>query len=103
MHRHRPLQVNDLFAREAELRALFNQNRVHFLLIELDTGATFCGVAKSATDPEKIERNVRNARTAHDTAVRFAREAHFDAKTKIEFDEKLDILKCLLTSLGEHL
>jgi hypothetical protein len=98
----RSFSGNDPFAREADLRKQFELNQLQFVLIELDTGATFCGVAKSSSAPEKVNRNIKNARTAYDTALRFAREVNFDSKSKSEFDAKLDQLKSLLVSLGEH-
>jgi hypothetical protein len=92
----------NVFLREAELRAQFEKNQVEFLLIELATGITFCNVAKSASNPEKMRRNTANAREAHDTALHFLRGAHFDDDTKTEFDTRMAQLKSLLGELGEH-
>ena len=91
----------NLFAREAELRQQFEQNRIDFLFTELDTAATFCGVAQTADDPEKIKRNVKNAREGYDTILKFKDGALLDAHAKSEFDEKFFHLKSLLRELGE--
>lgn len=93
---------NDPFAHHDELRREFESNQVQFVFTELDTAATFCEVAKSSSDPEKIKRNVANARTAYDTALKFAGSTPIDALLKIEFDAKLERAKSLLTALGEH-
>lgn len=87
--------------REAELRQQFENNRVQFLLTELDTGATFCDVAKTSNDPERTKRNIGNARTAYDTILRFQEGAQFDAKSKSEFEQKFSHLQSLLKELGE--
>jgi len=92
----------DLRIRETELREQFQANQVQFLLTELETGITFCNVAKSSADPEKIKRNVANACEAYKTLLRFAGRAHFDANSKSEFDNKLERLKSRLRDLGQH-
>jgi hypothetical protein len=91
----------DISTREKELREQFQDNQVQFLLTELEVAATFCKVAKSSADPEKIKRNVANARVAYKTALRFARGAHFDANSEREFDSRLAHLKSLLRDLGQ--
>ena len=92
----------DLFAREAQLREQFEGNQIQFLLTELDTATTFCNVAKSSQDPEKTKRNVANACDGYKTVQKFAPNAHFDAESKAEFDDKLTHLKSLLRELGQQ-
>jgi hypothetical protein len=92
----------NLFTREAELRQRFEQNRVDFLLTELDTATTFCDVANSSTDPAKTTRNVKNAREGYDTILKFQDGAQLDADQKHEFNRKFSALKSLLKDLGEH-
>jgi hypothetical protein len=91
----------NLFAREAELRHQFEQNRVDFLFTELDTATTFCDVARSSNDPDKTRRNIKNAREGYDTILKFQDGAVLNAQSKIEFDEKFSNLKSLLQGLGE--
>jgi hypothetical protein len=91
----------DLFAREAELRQRFEQNRAQFILTEVDVATTFCGVAQSSNDPVKTKRNIGNARLGHDTILRFLEGVHFDADQKSDFDQKFSHLKSLLKGLGE--
>lgn len=93
----------NLVTREAELRQQFEKNRVQFLQTELDTGTTFCEVAKSSNDPKKTKRNVANARAAYDTILKFQDGVPFDANQKSEFDQKFSHLKSLLEELGEDL
>ena len=100
---NRSLRGNDTFALQNELRKQFEGNQIQFVLTELDTAATFCDVAASAFDAEKTKRNIANARTAYDTALKFARNANFDEHTKIQFDTKRSRVEVLLTALGEHI
>ena len=100
---HRPPHANEPFALQNELRKEFEYNQVQFVLTELDTAATFCEVAKCASDPEKIKRNIANARLGYETALKFSRGANFDENAKFEFDSKRNNVKALLTALGEAL
>jgi hypothetical protein len=92
----------DLFAREQELRDQFESNQLQFLLIEVDTAITFCDVAKTSADPDRMRRNIANARTAYDTLLKFIGRAHFDAASKREFDQKFARLQSLLRGLGQQ-
>ena len=91
----------DLLARQQELREDLEKSRVQFLLTELDTAMTFCGVAKASTDPEKTKRNIGNAWKGYDTALRLARNAHLDQRTKNEFDDKVARVRSMLRELGQ--
>jgi hypothetical protein len=92
----------DLFEREKELREQFESNQIQFLLIEVDTATTFCSVAKSSANPERMKRNIANARTAYDTLLKFMDRANFDAASKSEFDHKFARLETLLRDLGQQ-
>jgi len=87
---------------EQELRDMFENNRVRFLLTELDTAATFCDVALASSDPQKTQRNIDNARTGYATAIELARKARFDERSKAEFEQRLGHLKSLLRNLGQE-
>lgn len=93
--------MSNHFARESQLRKQFEQNRAQFVMTEVSIGATFCEVAKSSGDPDKFKRNVENARTAHDTILKFVDGVHFDAESKLEFEQKFSHLKSLLRDLGQ--
>lgn len=93
----------DLFAREQELREQFETNQVQFLLIEVETAMTFCDVAKTSADPDRMSRNIANARTAYDTLLKFMDRVHFDANSKKEFDYKFARLQDLLRDLGQQI
>jgi hypothetical protein len=86
---------------EAELREQFERNRAQFLITELSTALTFCEVAKSSDDPEKTQRNVKNAREGYDTILKFRNGVHLDAQAKTEFENKCSHLKSELQALGE--
>jgi len=93
----------NISSREKELRVReqFHDNQIQFLLTELEVATTFCKVAKSSADPEKIKRNVANARVAYQAVLRFARGAHFDANSESDFASRLAHLKSLLRDLGQ--
>ena len=59
-----------------ELREEFEENRVQFILTELDTASTFCEVALASTNPEKTQRNAANGCTGYKTALRIAKKAN---------------------------
>jgi hypothetical protein len=90
------------FARQRELQENLEESRIQFILTELDTATTFCGVAKASTDSEKKRRNLENARKGYDTALKFARDAHFDARSQGAYDEKIAHLRSLLQELGRQ-
>jgi hypothetical protein len=89
------------FAGDAELRQQIEQNRAQFVMAEVDLATTFCAVAQSSDDPEKVKRNVGNARTGYDTILKFWDGVLFDAKSRREFEQKFSHLKSLLKDLGE--
>ena len=70
-------------------------------MTELDTATTFCEVANTSKDPEKTERNVKNARTGYDTILKFLDGVIFDANSKNIFNKKFAQLQSLLRELGE--
>ena len=74
-----------------------------FLLVEIDTGKTFAHIAQStgSTKSEKFVRNLKNARKAYDTAMRFRRTTVLDVDEKVAVDAKLKELRTLLQELGE--
>ena len=50
---------------------IFNAMFRDFVLQELDLGTMFCDVALCANDPDKKERNRRNARRAYESVLHF--------------------------------
>jgi hypothetical protein len=74
---------------------------VEFLLAEIDTGLTFARIAQSADTTSKIERNLKNARKAYDSAVRFRGRVVLDKAQKEKIDANLRQLKTVLEGLGE--
>jgi len=92
---------NELGQKSAELREQFEDNKVQFLLTELDTATTFCHVANSSSDPEKIKRNIAHAREGYDTILQFRQDAVFDHESKREFNSKFAHLQSLLKDLGQ--
>ena len=92
----------DLFQREKQLREQFEDNQVQFLLTELETATTFCNVANSSDNPEKIRRNVVNACEGYNTVLKHLPEVRFDSRSRGEFDVRMAHLQTLLRGLGQH-
>src|SRR5215471_6994413 len=77
---------------------------LQFLLVEIDTGLTFARIARAAqaNSPRKFERNLKNARKAYDSALRFRRASVLEPEQKTVVDTKLEELKTALQGLGEE-
>lgn len=84
------------------LRQQVEDQRVTFVLTEIDTGITFCQVALSTSDPEKRSRNIENALIGLRTALRFAQTPERDLRTDDGFRKKLAHLQDLLRELGQQ-
>ena len=93
----------DLFQREKQLREQFEDTQVQFMLTELDTATTFCNVANSSNNLEKVERNIANACEAYNTVLKHLPEVRFDSRSKGEFDVRMAHLQTLLRALGQHI
>jgi len=85
-----------------ELREEFEENRVQFILTELDTASTFCDVALASTNPEKTQRNAANGCTGYKTALRIAKKANLHGEAKEEFERKVRRVRDLLRHLGQE-
>jgi len=71
-----------------------------FVLSELDLGATFCELALTTRDEETKERNIRNARKAYSTALRFLQRLNREDAEQARIEEKALRLKGLLERFG---
>jgi hypothetical protein len=67
----------ELSKTQRKLRQQFEENRIQFILTELDTATTFCELALSSTNAEKTRRNTANAYSGYETALRIAKKALF--------------------------
>lgn len=80
----------------------FERNKGDFILTEIETGCTFAKLARDARDPDKLKRNLKNARKAYDTASRFLSKNHVeDEQLKAKLTAGLANLKHDLLRLGE--
>lgn len=78
---------------------------LRFLQVEIETGFTFARIAQG-TGPDlsaKFQRNLKNARKAYDSAMRFRRTAQLDEGQKVAIDANLEQLKKMLQTLGEDI
>src|SRR5439155_14817614 len=63
-----------------ELRQEFEDNRIQFILTELETATTFCDLALSSKNPEKTRRNTDHASLGYKTALRMANKANLQGE-----------------------
>ena len=87
---------------QESLREQFESNQAQFVMTELETSITFCRVALSAKDTDRIKRNVRNACIGYKTAMRYWDNSDYDLAAVPEYCQKLDVLKSLLQQLGQE-
>jgi hypothetical protein len=93
----------ELTKTQQQLRQDFEENRIQFVLTELDTAITFCELALSSSNPEKTRRNVENACIGYKTALRMANKANLWGEAKEEFDRKIWRVQDLLKHLGREI
>jgi len=77
-----------------------NEAGLGFVLVELDLGATFCELALSTQNVETEERNTRNARKAHDSALNFLQRLSPESAEQTLINEKFSHLNELFEQLG---
>jgi hypothetical protein len=80
-----------------------NATNADFLRIDVETALTFTQIALEADDPEKRDRNRKNARKAYDTILHLREKVEFNPPQHKYMNEKLEQLKRDLITLGEKL
>jgi hypothetical protein len=91
-----------LKARQEELRDRLQTTQIEFVLTELNTSITFCDLALASKDPMKTRRNVQNARTGYETALRFSQKVQPYLESNNQYHEKTAHVRALLRRLGEQ-
>jgi hypothetical protein len=86
----------------ATLRKRHTAAHIEFVLSELDLGATFCELALSTRNERTKERNIRNARKAYNTALRFLWPLTLGIAEEAVIEEKALRLQALLERLGAN-
>jgi hypothetical protein len=78
-----------------------NATNAEFLKIDVETALTFSGLALETDNPEKRNRNRKNARKAYDTILRLWVNVIFTPTEEGWMHEKMGHLKSDLELLGE--
>jgi hypothetical protein len=73
----------------AELKLASNDVGVQFVFNELELAQSFLDVAAQSNDPQHQSQSCRNAKKAHDTAVRFLPRFVLSESQKSSFSSKL--------------
>jgi len=76
------------------------QGSLTFLGTELGTGRTLASIAETATDPEKISRNWKNAKRAYFSVIRFMDQVDLSETESREICAKLKELEHRWQALG---
>jgi hypothetical protein len=66
-----------------------HQRKIDLVEVELDLARTFVRVAVDSSDPEKISRNLGEARTAYDAVAYFLPTADLDPAERQSLDEEI--------------
>lgn len=67
-----------------------------FIVTELKMALTFGHLANSSDNPEKAERNARNAQQAHDAAIRFLDITELSPAENREIQERVTSVERVL-------
>ncbi len=87
----------------AEIQGDINRTSVELLLIDADVALTFISIAETAEGRETVERNIHNARKAHDSIQHLrVRYILTDTQTKTLNSRVLEVRR-RLEALGEKL
>lgn len=73
--------------------------RAEFVEVELDLAITFCQIALSSGDTEKMERNEGHAEEAYESAMRFLSALPAPEPLQNQIEDKLAHLRSLLDEL----
>jgi len=78
-----------------------NSTSVDFLRIDAETALTFTGLALETDNPEKKDRNRKNARKAYDTILHLWDRVTFTSAEEAYMKATMERLKRELIQLGE--
>lgn len=92
----KPAIASNLEERREKLEKRQRLLRAEFVEIELDLAITFCQIALSAGDLEKLERNEGHAGQAYESALHFLNTTEAPENPKVHIEDKLVHLRSLL-------
>lgn len=94
---HQP-SMRDFFSIRDEL----NRTTVEFLRTDLDTGLMLAQIATgSRNNSDRQKRNIRKARQAYDTVIKFRSKIRMSTEANNALEEKIGRLRSMLEVLGE--
>jgi hypothetical protein len=80
-----------------------NQTSKDFLRVDAQTALTFTEAALTTDNPEKKERNIKNAKKAYDTIQRLSEKVSYTDSERAYMSQMMARLKKDLELLGETL
>lgn len=80
----------------------FTNAQLEFILAEIELGATLAQLALNATELDKRQRNIRNARRAYDSGSERLKNAKFSPSVVKGLLIKLGALQKTLEQIGER-
>jgi hypothetical protein len=95
------MQLAQIESMQDWMRSSAANNRVEFLLTDLDTALTFLDIARTTTNEETRRRNFENARRAYDTVIQLMQRVPLDDAQNEFIQGKLTLLRMRLEAAGQ--
>jgi hypothetical protein len=92
-----------IFPKQEWVMRQFDDARAQFIRTEIETGLTFCEVARATSSPETRKRNIKNARKALETAWGILQKAMLSGDDKDHLTERLAALSRVVEELDGSL
>ena len=82
----------------------FKQTALEFVLTEIQVGLTFVSLAQrtDASESEKIQREVTNARKAYESALKFQNKIGFTDEERDHIEQRIKVLRAALEKLDQQ-
>ena len=82
----------------------FKQTALEFVLTEIQVGLTFVSLAlrTDASESEKIQREVTNARKAYESALKFQNKIGFTDEERDHIEQRIKVLRAALEKLDQQ-
>lgn len=82
----------------------FKQTALEFVLTEIQVGLTFVSLAlrTDASESDKIQREVTNARKAYESALKFQNKIGFTDEERDQIEQRIKVLRAALEKLDQQ-
>jgi hypothetical protein len=91
-------EINQIHDTRDEL----DRKSADFLKVDIETALTFSRIALQSNDPDRKQRNRKNARKGYDTILRFLPKVPLETEDRDYLSTQMQELKANLQNLGEE-